>query len=686
VAQLLVLVGLVPIAMVAIYYAGVVFLTLSHTPDVSSLEAYAQAGGIQIFDRYDKLVCSVRGDDNRRRVKLAQMSPAVINAVLAQEDHTFFEHHGVSPIGIIRSALANLQAGHVVEGGSTITQQLAKNLFFEEPKRTLERKISEAVIAWELEERYSKNQILEMYLNEAYFGNNAYGIEQAARFYFGKSASRLGIPEAAFLAGLIKSPSRLGAADNRLIAFQEQQKVIDKMVRFGFISPERGEFAKNQALVTNEVWEKQQAQPIDKYPYYMSYVLDLVKQRFTPREMGRGIKVYTALDPVAQSIAEKQLRDGISHAPPGVTQGALVTVLVKDGSVVSMVGGVDYSKNQYNCATHPHTVGSAFKPFVYLAAIERGLIGPDSRLDDSPLVVKQAGSPDWAPRNFDHRFMGAVTARDALVYSRNVCTVRLAQEVGIPSVIDVAQRLGIHEKLDANLSLALGSSAVSPIEMAGAYSTLARGGLSIRPWVLRRVESSRGDILQVFQQPACLTVSPEPVNELVDVMHDVVLRGTAQQANLPHRYVAGKTGTSDQARDLWFIGFTPDVVTAVWGGNNNNTPIGGSHVTGGTVMAGLWGKYTSALYANDSLARNGIICKRGSLLQEEDPSRRYTVSRPLSAPLPTVPTDDAALEPQIPIADTPPPPVPKGGNPLLKPMKGIMDTSQEGDSAVRFKL
>lgn len=685
IVQMVVLVGLVPVAMVAIYYAAVVWLTLSHTPDVSSLESYSQLGGIQVFDRYDKLICAVRGDDNRRRVKLNQVSPAIINAVLAQEDHSFYEHHGFSPIGIIRSALANLHAGHVVEGGSTITQQLAKNCFFEQPKRTVERKICEIIIASELEEKYTKNQILEMYLNEAYFGNNAYGIEQASRFYFGKTAARVSVPEAAFLAGLIKSPSRLGAPENRLMAFEEQGKVIDKMIRFGFISAERGEFAKSQELVTREVWEKTQAQPIEKFPFYVSYVLDLVKQRFTPREISRGIKVYTALDPVAQTIAEKQLRDGIAHAPPGVTQGALVTVLVKDGSVAALVGGVDYSKSQYNCATHGHTVGSAFKPIVYLAALETGLIDSDSFLDDSPLIVKQIGSPDWMPRNFDHKFMGQITARDALVYSRNVCTVRLAQSVGIPKIMEVAQRLGIREKLDPNLSLALGSSAASPLEMAGAYATLARGGLSIHPWVLKRVENSRGDVLQVFQQPGYMAVAPEPVNEIVDIMHDVVLRGTATQANLPHRYVAGKTGTSDQARDLWFIGFTPDVVTAVWGGNDEGTPIPGSHVTGGTVMAGIWGKYNGSLYANDLLAKNGIITKRGSLLQEEDPSR-YVVRKPAPS---AVPIDSAALEPMQPIMDqtaSAPPPAIKGPKPLLKPMQGIIDTSQEGDSSVRLKL
>lgn len=602
-------------AAVAAYLGLGVWLQLQNVPDIASLESYDRGDLIQIFDRYDHLVYSFKGEENRRRVTLDHVSPHMKLAVLAAEDHNFYQHQGVNPTSIIRAFLANLQARRVVEGGSTITQQLVKNLFFEQPKRTLERKIAEAAIAFELEKRYTKDQILEMYLNEAYFGNGAYGIEQASRYYFGKPASQLNLAESAFLAGLIKSPSRLGEPGNRHLAVEQQLEVLDQMVKYGFTTRLGAQFASHQPLVFYQRKEQANVQVIPKYPYFISYVIDLVRQRFTPGEMRRhGLRVYTSLDPVAQELAESSLKKGISAAPAGVTQGALATVSVKDGSIIALVGGVgSYEESQFNRATHPHTVGSVFKPFVYLAALDKGLITPESFLDDTPLVVKQAGSPDWSPKNFDGKFLGRITVRDALVFSRNVCAVKAAQMVGVPSIIETARRAGVTEPLDANLSLALGSSAVSPLELAGAYATFARDGLIIRPWVLRRVENKRGHVIRGYDQPVSRAFGPEVASELVDMLREVVTRGTGTEARIRNLFVAGKTGTSDRARDLWFVGFTPDLATAIWGGNDANQPIAGAHVTGGTVMAGIWKSYTEALYGNPSLARSGLIRLAGTV-------------------------------------------------------------------------
>ncbi|HEY9870154.1 MAG TPA: PBP1A family penicillin-binding protein [Candidatus Obscuribacterales bacterium] len=656
-------------------YLGVgVWLQLQNVPDIASLESYDRGDPIQIFDRYDHLIYSFKGEENRRRVTLDNVSPHMKVAVLAAEDHNFYQHQGVNPTSVVRAFLSNLQARRVVEGGSTITQQLVKNLFFEQPKRTLERKIAEAAIAFELEKRYSKDQILEMYLNEAYFGNGAYGIEQASRYYFAKPASRLNLAESAFLAGLIKSPSRLGDPAHRNSALQQQLDVLDRMVKYGFTTRLGANFASHQPLVFYERKEQANVQVIPKYPYFISYVIDLVRQRFSPSDMRRhGLRVYTSLDPVAQEIAESSLRRGIAAAPAGITQGALATVSVKDGSIIALVGGVgSYEESQFNRATHPHTVGSAFKPFVYLTALEQGIITQESFLDDTPLVVKQPGSADWSPKNFDGKFLGRITARDALVFSRNVCAVRVAQMVGIPSIVETARRAGITEPLDANLSLALGSSAVSPLELAGAYATFARDGLIIRPWVLRRVENKRGHVIRAYDQPVSRAFGPEVTTELVDMLREVVTRGTGTEARIRNLFVAGKTGTSDQARDLWFVGFTPDLVTAIWGGNDANQPVSGAHVTGGTVMAGIWKSYTQALYGNASLARSGLIRLAGTVDRKHESSRTATRA-------PYLPPYDDALDassgPRPQQQHQAPVPQPPPAKVVLKKQQARMDLS-----------
>ncbi len=679
---LLFLLAGVALACFSFYLAIAVWLKLQDAPALSCLESYDRGEPVQVFDRYDHLILSFKSEQNRKRVGLSQISPAMRWATLAAEDHTFYLHHGVSVMAMGRALLANLLAGHVVEGGSTITQQLVKNLFFEQPKRTLERKIAEALIASELERRYSKDQILEMYLNEAYFGNGAYGIEQAARYYFGKSAADLGIPEAAFLAGLIKSPSRLGARGSRPAALHQQQETIEKMARYGFIAPVRAAMARQEPLRFFEGPQPGGQRKVSRYPYYISYVLDLVRQRYTPGEIRRqGLRIYTALDPTAQEAAERFLRQGIAGAPAGVEQGALVTVAVKDGSVIALVGGVDYQKSQYNCATHAHTAGSAFKPFVYLAAFEAQVMTPDSQVSDTPLTVKQNGAPDWRPKNFDGRFMGDMTASDALALSRNVCAVRVAQRVGLSAVVDVARRAGIRQEMGTNPALALGSCAVSPLEMAGAYATFARGGLAVYPWVLRRIDNSRGHVVETFDQPVSRAFGSEPVDQLCSALRRVVTAGTGQGANIADLYVAGKTGTADQARDLWFVGFTPDLVTAVWGGSNEDHPIAGAHVTGGTVMAGIWREYTRSLYDNQLLARNGLV-RRGVAARAEVP-------RPQAAPAQHEPAPDAVSDaPAAPAAPAAPPPLKdRSGRPIiLKMQQAKLDvrSAAAGDVKVRW--
>jgi penicillin-binding protein 1A len=432
---------------------------------------------------------------------------------------------------------------------------------------------------------------------------------------------------------------------------------------------------------------KRSVDPLQKYPYYVSYVLQLLRDRFSQAEMRRqGLRIYTNLDPGAQEAAEKTLGDGIKKAPKGVSQGALASVNVSDGAVVALVGGVgNFWKNQWNRATNPHTAGSSFKPFVYLTGLIKNAITPDSIVDDSPITIKQGwGLPDWSPKNFDHKFMGNIPVRKALALSRNVVSVRIAQKVGIENVVETARLAGVQSKLDPNLSLALGSSAVTPLEMAGAFATFARGGVAIRPRILRRIEDSKGQVIELFEPRVDKVFQLEPVAELVDMMQDVVRWGTGTQARLPDRPVAGKTGTADEAKDIWFIGFTPDLATAVWGGNDENLAIPGNYVTGGTIMAKIWKDYNVAYYQRNPTAAGSFIApnrqtqpqnldgesqvveNNSSGESERKPEEpRDTAPPPTenvdSAPRPaTEPTDDEPVPSESPTEQVP---VPRGQTP-----------------------
>ncbi len=616
------------------YGVAYVWQSLKDLPDISLLEKYEPIEAIQIFDRNDHLICTVEGDEDRRVVPLTAVSTQMQQAMLAAEDHHFYEHHGINFMSIGRALLTNVQAGKVREGGSTITQQLVKNLFFEDAKRTFDRKIKEAFISYEVESRYKKEKILEMYLNQVYFGNGGYGIERAAQRYFGKSAGQLTLAEAAFLAGLVKAPTEMGNSSNRTASIERQREILDKMVEYGYVTKGQADDARKQKLVF-----KKTVNPLQKYPFYISYVLEQLRQHFSANEMRRqGLRVYTNLDPSAQDLAEKILAEEIKKAPPGVSQGALVSVSVRDGAVVALVGGVgDYWKNQWNRATNPHTAGSSFKPFVYLAAIAKGIYKPDSLIDDTPITIKQGwGLPDWSPKNFDHRFMGKITVRKALALSRNVPAVRVGKAVGIDKVVETARLCGITSKLDQNLSLSLGSSAVTPLDMAGAYATFARGGIVIKPQVIRRTENNRGQVIQNFESRVDKAFDSEAVARLLDCLQEVVNHGTGTMAKLKDRPVAGKTGTADEGKDIWFTGFTPDMVTCTWGGNDDNKPIPGHNVTGGVVMAKIWKHYTEEYYKKHPTPAGSFVAPSRMLdveLQQQEQQTETAPTVPKLVPL-----------------------------------------------------
>lgn len=569
----------------------VLVLRFSNLPDVAMLDSHQPVEAIKIYDRYDQLAAVVAGEEDRQVVPITSVSKNMQKAIMAAEDHTFYEHGGINPTSIMRALIVNMQAGRVVEGGSTITQQLVKNVFFPKEDRTIMRKIKEFFLANEVDQRYSKDKILEMYLNQIYFGNKAYGIERAAQRYFNKSASKLNVAESAFLAGVVKAPSELADRDNRDDAIRRQKVVLGKMVEYGFISAAEADAAKKEKLNFRKF-----VSPYQQYPHYVSTVMDMLRARFPREEINKGMKVYTHLDPLAQRAGEKALSAGIAKAPRGVTQAALVSVDVNDGGVRALVGGVgQFEKFQWNRATSPHTLGSSFKPFVYLTGFMAGM-GPEDIVNDTPFSMS-TGYETWAPKNFDNTFKGPMTMRKALAMSRNVCAVRVADAVGIKQVINTARLAGISSRLDPYLPISLGAGAASPLEMAGAFSTFARYGVQMDPQVIRRIERNNGDVLAVYDVQPKKVFESDKVAQLISVMQTAVNNGTGQRAKLKDRPVAGKTGTTDGSRDIWFVGFTPDLVTAVWGGNDYNQKIANNHVTGGMVMAGMWKAYTEKYYA-----------------------------------------------------------------------------------------
>jgi penicillin-binding protein 1A len=570
---------------------------------------------IDVYDRFGHKVTSLYGERDQQPVALSEISKHLKNAVITAEDRDFYIHDGVNLLSITRAAIANVSAGRIVQGGSTISQQVIKNLYFSGQQRGFDEKFQEALMAMDMEQRYPKDKILEAYLNCVYFGGGVYGAERAAEHYFGKKPDKLTVAESAFLAGLITAPSELSLVKNRPRALAHQKQIISDMVSLKYLTPDEGKAAKQAKLVFRASENSSQ-----KYNFYLSEVVAQLRSKFGDDVYGQKLRVYTAMDPAAQELAQKTLASGIRTAPKGINQGALVSVSIEDGGIIAMVGGAgSYNHNQWNRAVNPHTAGSSFKPFVYLAGLHEGVLTPDSILLDAPLSIEMPGAPTYSPSNFDGQYLGEMTIRKALALSRNTCAVRVAQEVGPQHIVDLAQDAGITSKLEPNLSLALGSSAVSPLDMAVAYATIARGGEYVQPFLIRRIEDSHGRLIEQVEPRREKVFATEPCAQLVDAMQDVIERGTGVRARLFDRPVAGKTGTSDDSKDIWFVGFTPDTSTAIWGGNDQNKAVPGTHVTGGTIMASIFKNYMQGYYRKHPVPAGKFIAPREPLMEEPEP-------------------------------------------------------------------
>jgi penicillin-binding protein 1A len=565
----------------AIALVGVTVWVGAHLPPIQALEIPKRPPTIQIVG-FDGSMLATRGEMAGANVSLKDLPPYLPKAFIAIEDRRFYSHYGVDPLGIARAAVANILHRGVSQGGSTLTQQLAKNLFLTQ-ERTLQRKLQEVELALWLERKHSKAEILELYLNRVYFGSGAYGVEAAAQRYFGKPAKNVTLAEAAMLAGLVKSPSRLAPNRNPEGAEKRAQTVLTAMAEAKFITD-----AQAQASIGHPSYNVKAAGAgtVNYVADWIGEVLDdLIGQ------IDQNIVVETSIDPKLQSVAEASIIDELAAKSVkfNVSQGALVA-MTPDGAVRAMVGGRNYAESQYNRAvTAKRQPGSAFKPFVYLTAIEAGLT-PETIRQDAPLDVR-----GWKPENYSHEYFGAVTLTQALAMSLNTVAVRLGLEVGAKNVVRTAHRLGISSKLDANASIALGTSEVSLTELVGAYAPFANGGQGVAPHVVTKIRTAEGKVL--YTRPADQLgqlIDPRNVAMMNTMMQETLLSGTARKAEIPGWMAAGKTGTSQDFRDAWFIGYTANLVTGVWLGNDDNSPT--KKTTGGGLPVEVWTRFMRAAH------------------------------------------------------------------------------------------
>ncbi len=553
---------------VVVYYAV-------QLPSSDTWKVPDRAANIRIVSANGQLI-SNRGKSGGEAVSLRELPYYVPAAFVAIEDRRFYEHFGVDVVGLASVALESIQAGEVTRGASTITQQVAKNLFLT-PDQTLGRKVQEAVLAVWLEQNYSKDDILELYLNRMYFGYERYGIEAAAQFYFGKSARNLSLSEAAMLAGSLQAPSRLNPKGKPELVKARQGLVLGAMAMEGYISDAEAKAASidpAQTIRTKVVGGE-------------SYVADWVESLMTAYlgDVKEDVIVHTTIDWDLQKEAEFVVKEAVANygKDKGFSQGALVAMDV-DGTVRALVGGVDYQKSQFNRAvTARRQPGSTFKPFVYLAGMEKGYT-PDTVATDGPIDID-----GWEPQNADGKYGGEMTLRTALALSRNTVAALLANDVGPDKVVEAAMRMGISSPLQAVPSIALGTQEVSLLELTAAYAPFANGGIGVIANVITRIETADGKVLyDAVPAGPGRVIEPSVVAEMNDMLHAAVEIGTGKRAQLNGWPMAGKTGTSQKARDALFVGYTSRMVTGVWLGNDDDV---GTKLSGGNVPVEIWSQF-----------------------------------------------------------------------------------------------
>lgn len=561
---------------------GILYWTLSDLPRVNAIEEYVPMESSKVYSSDGKTLAEFYYE-RRTFVPYYKIPDHVKKAFIAIEDVRFYTHPGVDVIGIMRALFQDIRAGGIVQGGSTITQQLAKMLFLK-PEKSIKRKLKEAVLSIQIERRYTKDEIIGLYLNQTYFGTRAFGIEAAAQTYFGKSVNELSVGDAALLASLPKAPSLFSPFKHPEKSGERRSSVLKSMLRHKFITREQYEQAMKEPLPVSPHFRKYEA------PYFVELLRQQLEHKYGTEIYTAGYRVRSTIDSYMQQTAENALTNGIRNIEkrdkPGV-QASFIAMDIRTGHIKAMVGGFDFWKNQFNRATQAlRQPGSAFKPFVYVTAIVNGMTSSDT-IADAPISFRGARPGQmWSPKNYDGKFHGTVTLKTALAKSLNAATVRLAGRVGIENIIETAKMLGIKSQMQPYLPLALGASDMTLIEMVSAYSVFATGKKTeIIPY--ERIENRDGIIIDEIYPKYTDIFDEDIVSELKILLEAVVKEGTATKARDLGRPVYGKTGTTNDFTDAWFIGFDDRLAVGVWVGRDDHTPIGNKE-TGAAAALPIW--------------------------------------------------------------------------------------------------
>jgi penicillin-binding protein 1A len=574
---------------------GLVGLAISfrNLPDVRVLRSYAPTETTYIYDVKGIQLASLHDEANREVVPLNRISPNLKRSLLAIEDSHFYYHQGVNLTGIGRAITTNFRKGGVTEGGSTITMQLIKNLFLS-PKKIFSRKLAEAVLSVRLEQIFRKDEILEMYLNQVYWGHNNYGVETAAQSYFNKHAADLTLAEGAMMAGVIAAPERYSPFNNFKVAKKRQEQVLSRMLELGWINAAEEKKARTSKLKLGKIktWQS------SKLPYVTDTAIEELNQRFGRETVRKGgMRIQTTIDYNFQLAAEKVVQNAHGRLGRDKYQISLVAIDPRTHFIKAMVGGVDYKKSNFNRAMYANRQpGSSFKPFVYYTAFATGKFSPESTVYDTPVRYRD-GDGYYSPRNYGGGYSGAMSIRSAVMSSANVPAVKMGKEVGLDKVIATCRTLGIKSPIEPVVSLPLGAVGVTPVEMAGAFATFASNGWQSETTSILRVTDSDGNILLDNTPQPQLVLNPWAAAQVTSTMQSVINGGTGKAAYLG-RPAAGKTGTTSSERDVWFVGYVPQLSASVWIGKDDYTPLG-KGVTGGTYAAPIWRSFMQEALKNE---------------------------------------------------------------------------------------
>ena len=582
--------------------AGAFFALTHDLPQIRALEHFKPDAVTRIYSA-DKVLLAELFVEKREPVPLETIPRDLTAALVATEDRKFYKHSGVDLKGIARAIYKDIKAGEFVEGASTITQQLAKTLFLT-PRKTLVRKLKEAILAFQLERRYTKDEILELYLNQVYFGSGAYGVESAAKIFFGKSVKDLTLSECALVAGMPKSPSRYSPLVNPDLAVKRRNTVLRQMRDTGIISDAVYRQANNEALDT----DNRRSGPLQA-PYFVEYIKSTLEDELgSTRLYKSGLSIYTTLNFQLQQAAEKAMADGLAalsgrmqqaQIDDAGTQAALISIDLTTGGILAMVGGKNFFTSRFNRATMAlRQPGSAFKPFVYAYAIEQGL-AQNKTILDAPVVYRGAqDGQDWKPQNFSNGYKGEMTLRHALAISQNIPAVRLLQTLGPLSVAQFAHQLGIKSPLTSNLSLALGTSEVTLLELTAAYAVFPNKGERIEPYGILEVSDRQGRIIWRTKPQKRLVMSRSTAAIVTNMLEGVVNEGTGRHAQVLGKAVAGKTGTSNDYKDALFVGFSPRIIAGVWVGRDRGGSLG-DRETGARAALPIWIDFMQVALQNE---------------------------------------------------------------------------------------